>query len=386
MTVIIESIKVAELAEAVAAASTSLPSRPVIPILAALLIETDQNASTLTLSSYDYDRASRATVTAAAVEADARIAVSGKLLGQVVKVAPKREPLVLDLGPSALVIRAGKTEFTLPLMDVEDYPDLPDMADAEILGRADAATLAAAVALVDVAADKSSDAPGITHAIMLEADGDKLTLAATDRFTLATTDVLWIPSPAHQSWDLSLKADELVAATGVFTDGNVTVRRAGGMVSLSAAVGEELHVDSVLSVFDCALPQWRGLLDYPVNTTIEAGTAELVEVARRAIAVSNTPGMMLKIAAAGIDVTVGAALIDGVELESFDGEPIDYLINQTYLRNALSALGASTVRITLSAVGRPITISDAYASNPARILVMGIRQTVTHRPDRGCWR
>ena len=112
----------------------------------------------------------------------------------------------------------------------------------------------------------------------------------------------------------------------------------------------------------------------------------LVEVARRAIAVSNTPGMMLKIAAAGIDVTVGAALIDGVELESFDGEPIDYLINQTYLRNALSALGASTVRITLSAVGRPITISDAYASNPARILVMGIRQTVTHRPDRGCWR
>lgn len=385
MTVIIESIKVADLAEAVAAASTSLPSRPNPPIMGALLIETDQNASTLTLSSYDYDRASRATVTAAAVEADARIAVSGKLLGQVVKVAPKREPLVLDLGPSALVIRAGKTEFTLPLMDVEDYPDLPDMADAEILGRADAATLAAAVALVDVAADKSGDAPNITQVIMLEAHGNTLTLAATDRFTLATTDVPW-SSSVSPSWDLRLKADELVAATGVFTDGNVTVRRAGGMVSLSAAVGEELHVDSVLSVFDCALPQWRGLLDYPVNTTIEAGTAELVEVARRAIAVTNTPGMMLKIAAAGIDVTVGAALIDGVELESFDGEPIDYLINQTYLRNALSALGASTVRITLSAVGRPITISDAYASNPARILVMGIRQTVTHRPDRGCWR
>ena len=227
MTVIIESIKVAELAEAVAAASTSLPSRPVIPILAALLIETDQNASTLTLSSYDYDRASRATVTAAAVEADARIAVSGKLLGQVVKVAPKREPLVLDLGPSALVIRAGKTEFTLPLMDAEDYPDLPDMADAEILGRADAATLAAAVALVDVAADKSGDAPNITQVIMLEAHGNTLTLAATDRFTLATTDVPW-SSSVSPSWDLRLKADELVAATGVFTDGNVTVRRAGG--------------------------------------------------------------------------------------------------------------------------------------------------------------
>lgn len=381
MTVIIESIKVAELAEAVAAASTSLPSRPNPPIMGALLIETDQNASTLTLSSYDYDQASRATVTAAAVEAAARIAVSGKLLGQVVKVAPKREPLVLDVGPSALTIRAGRTEFTLPLMDVEDYPDLPDMAGAEILGQVDAAALAAAVALVDVAADKSSDAPNITQAIMLEADGDTLTLAATNRFTLlATTEVSWSPHPASQSWNLRLKADELAKATKVFADGDraggVIVKQAGGMVALSASAGEELHVDSVLSVFDCAPPQWRRLFDYPVNTTIEAGTAELVEVARRAVAVgdASAPGMLLRVAEGGIDVTVGAALIDGVELESFDGEPIDYLINQTYLRNALSALGASTVRITLSAVGRPIMISDAYASNPARILVMGIRQ------------
>lgn len=110
MTVIIESITVTELAEAVAAASTSLPSRPNPPIMGALLIETDQNASTLALSSYDYDQASRATITAAAVEADARIAISGRLFGQVVKVAPKREPLVLDVTPTALIVRAGKTD------------------------------------------------------------------------------------------------------------------------------------------------------------------------------------------------------------------------------------------------------------------------------------
>lgn len=375
MTVIIESITVTELAEAVAAASTSLPSRPTMPIMGALLIETDQNASTLALSSYDYDQASRATITAAAVEADARIAVSGRLFGQVVKVAPKREPLVLDVTPTALIVRAGRTEFTLPLMTVEDYPDLPSMADAEILGQADAADLAAAVALVDVAADKSSNAPTITQAIMLEADGDTLTLAATNRFTLATTEVPW--SSSGKSWDLSLKADELVAATRVFADGDaVIVKRTGGMVSLSAAAGEELHVDLVLSVLDHQSLQWRRLFDYPVNTTVEVDTAELLAVARRAVAVSDAsaPGMLLRVADAGIDASVDGALVDGVELESFNGEPITYLINQTKLRDALSALGAATTRITFNTPVRPIVISDVDGSNPARILVMGIRQ------------
>lgn len=373
MTVIIESITVTELAEAVAAASTSLPSRPNPPIMGALLIETDQNASTLALSSYDYDQASRATITAAAVEADARIAVSGRLFGQVVKVAPKREPLVLDVTPTALIVRAGRTEFTLPLMKVEDYPDLPSMADAEILGQADAADLAAAAALVDVAADKSSDAPTITQAIMLEADGDTLTLAATDRFTLATTEVPWSSAWQNLSWDLSLKADELVAATRVFADGDaVIVKRAGGMVALSAAAGEELHVDLVLSVLDHQSLQWRRLFDYPVNTTVEVDTAELVAVARRAVAVSDASAL-LRVAHGGIDVTVDGALVDGVELESFNGEPIDYRINQTKVRNALSALGAATTRITFNTPGRPIVISDVDGSNPARILVMGIR-------------
>lgn len=374
MTVIIESITVTELAEAVAAASTSLPSRPNPPIMGALLIETDQNASTLALSSYDYDQASRATITAAAVEADARIAVSGRLFGQVVKVAPKREPLVLDVTPTALIVRAGKTEFTLPLMKVEDYPDLPSMADAEILGQADAADLAAAVALVDVAADKSSDAPTITQAIMLEADGDTLTLAATDRFTLATTEVPW-SSSGNLLWDLRLKADELAKAVKVFTDSDaVIVKRTGGMVSLSAAAGEELHVDLMLSVFDSEPLAWRRLFDHPVNTTVEVDTAELLAVARRAVAVSDIPGMMLKVTDAGIDVSVDGALVDGVELESFNGEPIDYRINQTKVRNALSALGAATTRITFNTPGRPIVISDVDGSKPARILVMGIRQ------------
>ena len=87
-------------------------------------------------------------------------------------------------------------------------------------------------------------------------------------------------------WDLRLKADELAKAVKVFADGDaVIVKRTGGMVSLSAAAGEELHVDLMLSVFDSEPLAWRQLLDYPVNTTVEVDTAELLAVARRAVAV-----------------------------------------------------------------------------------------------------
>ncbi|MEO6606098.1 MAG: DNA polymerase III subunit beta, partial [Aeromicrobium sp.] len=70
------------LADAVAWTARSLPNRPSVPVLAGLLIETA--ADGLTLSGFDYETSTRATLPAE-VTADGRALVSGRLLAEIVK-------------------------------------------------------------------------------------------------------------------------------------------------------------------------------------------------------------------------------------------------------------------------------------------------------------
>ena len=91
---------------------------------------------------------------------------------------------------SRLTIACGSARFTLPTMPVDDYPTLPSMPTTA--GTVDGAEFAAAVAQVAVAAGRDDTLPMLTG-VRLEIDGDKLTLAATDRYRLAVRELGWNP-------------------------------------------------------------------------------------------------------------------------------------------------------------------------------------------------
>ena len=76
-------------------------------------------------------------------------------------------------------------------MPVEDYPRLPAMPTTA--GTVDSAVFATAVSQVAVAAGRDDTLPMLTG-VRLEIEGDRLTLAATDRYRLAVRELTWNPS------------------------------------------------------------------------------------------------------------------------------------------------------------------------------------------------
>ena len=68
-------------ADAVAWTARSLPTRPSVPVLAGLLVETSGDG--LTLSGFDYETSTRATLPAEVAD-DGRALVSGRLLAEIV--------------------------------------------------------------------------------------------------------------------------------------------------------------------------------------------------------------------------------------------------------------------------------------------------------------
>src|SRR6266545_4141315 len=174
------------LADAVAWTAKSLPSRPSVPVLAGVLLRVSDGM--LQVSGFDYEVSSQVTVDVHA-DADGAALVSGRLLAEITKALPAKPVDVAAVG-SHVEITCGSARFTLPTMPVEDYPTLPEMPATA--GTVDAATFAAAVAQVAIAAGRDDTLPLLTG-VRVELTGNTLALLATDRYRLAVRELEWRP-------------------------------------------------------------------------------------------------------------------------------------------------------------------------------------------------
>ena len=187
------------LGEAVAWVARALPSRPVVPVLAGLLLEA--TADGLVLSCFDYEISARVRIDADVEEAGTAL-VPGRLLAEITRSLPSQSAEFTSAA-DAVSLTCGSAEFMLVSLPIEDFPALPEPPAAA--GTVDGGILAAAAGQVVPAASRDDTLPMLTG-VCLDFDGDTITLAATDRYRLAVREVPWMPA------DPDLRAAALVPA------------------------------------------------------------------------------------------------------------------------------------------------------------------------------
>jgi len=180
-------------AEAVAWAARSLPPRPPVPVLAGLLLEVGADTG-LALSSFDYEVSAHAQVDVSVAE-PGKTLVSGRLLAEISRSLPA-QPVDVAVEGARVVVSCGTARFTLPTLPVDDYPTLPEMP--AVAGTIGADVFAAAVSQVAVAAGRDDTLPVLTG-VRIEIEGDRVTLAATDRYRLAVRELRWQPEQTGMS-------------------------------------------------------------------------------------------------------------------------------------------------------------------------------------------
>ena len=174
-----------DFAEAVAWVARSLPTRPPSnPVLAGVLITGTEDG--LTIAGFDFDVSAEARVPAE-IASPGSVLVSGRLLSDITRALPGK-PVEVGVEGSRVLLSCGSAKFSLPAMPVEDYPTLPTLP--EETGVLSADVFAEAVGQVAVAAGKDDTLPMLTG-IRVEISGDKVVLAATDRFRLAVRELIW---------------------------------------------------------------------------------------------------------------------------------------------------------------------------------------------------
>lgn len=168
----------ASFADAVAWTTRVIDSRPANPILAGLKIEATNG--TLQLSAFNYQISSLNHIEAG-IDEEGSVLVLGKLMADITKSLPA-ENTYLSSENNLLTITSGKSTFTLQLMPLGEYPDLPALPNK--LGQVDAPTFIQAVNQASVSISREENRPVLTG-IRMQFEDDTVTMTSTDRFRLS---------------------------------------------------------------------------------------------------------------------------------------------------------------------------------------------------------
>lgn len=362
------------LADAVAWAARTLPSRPSLPILAGLLIEAD--TSGLVISSFDYETSSRVEV-GADVNQPGRALVSGRLLADIGRSLPA-QPVTVTLDGTRVAVVCGKSSFTLPTFPVEDYPALPAMPSSS--GTIPGDVFASAVAQVAVAAGRDDTLPTLTG-IRIEVEGAMITLAATDRYRLAMREFSWSPSTPSLSVNALVPARTLAeTARSLAGADTVNVSLAEGGEGLMGFEGEGRRTTTRL--LDGEFPKYRSLLPNETLSEATVNTGALIESVKRValVAERNTP-VRLTFSDGEVVLTAGtfdeAQATESVEC-ALQGDGLEIAFNPQYLLDGLGALDAAFTRLAFTQSTRPAVLSgvdevDGQTSADYRYLLMPVR-------------
>jgi DNA polymerase III subunit beta len=360
------------LADAVTWAARSLATRPTLPVLAGLLLRVEDNQ--LSVSGFDLEASTEVDLEVTAGEPGQAL-VSGRLLADITRSLPPH-PVDVAMDGSRLTINCGAARFTLPGMPVDDYPKLPAMPTTA--GTVDSGEFALAVSQVAVAAGRDDTLPMLTG-VRLEIEGDRMTLAATDRYRLAVRELRWQPSdPSAQTGTAVLVPARALAdaARSLAHSDVLTIALSGasgsgageGIIGFAGTTNGRAS-RATTRLLDATFPAYRSLLPKEWASTAEIPVAPLVEAVKRAALVTdrNAPVRMeftdtaVTLTAGGDDSADSGRAEEQVEI-SYEGEPITTAFNPQFLQDGLSALTTPTARMLFTSSTKPVVLRPANGS------------------------
>lgn len=345
-----------DLSDAVAWVARNLPTKNTQPVLRAVVITADDNG--LELAGFDYEVSTRVRVSAEVSE-PGRVAVAGKLMADIVSNMPAK-PVEVSVDNSRLLLQGGSARFELPLMPLDDYPQLPTLP--EVTGTLDTSTFVNAVTQVASAAGRDDTLPMLTG-VHMEISGNQVKLAATDRFRLALRSLEWEPVSGN------VEAKLLIPAKTLLDNARTLDTHLEEPVEIAVGNDENVGGDGLFGLhsgnretttrmLDAEFPNIAPLLPKTHTSMASVEIAPLVEAIRRVSLVADRNAQLRMHFQQG-EVTLYASGADSGEASeslqcAFTGaDELLIAFNSGYLRDGLSVIPTNRVVFGFTEASRP---------------------------------
>jgi DNA polymerase-3 subunit beta len=324
------TIQRADLARTLSHVVKVTESRNTIPILGNVLLQAD--ASKLTVTGTDLDIEYSASTVA---EGELSTTVDAKRLSDIAR-RLVGDTVTLELKDNNLVVKSGRSRFTLPTLPVEDFPRLDSgVFDAEFK-----VDLAALVAPVRFAVSNDPTRYYLNGVHLHATDGDfRLRAVATDGHRLAHNTV-----DGYGHFNPVIIPSKTV---GLIPHGVIDVGISKNKIRLATA-------DTIIvsKLIDGTFPDYKRVIPAANDNVVTVTRDELSKSIARVSAVANERGRAAKFGIAGDNISIDMRSDDGTAHEdvpaSYSGEPIEIGFNSAYMTDVLAAVPGESITIALA--------------------------------------
>jgi DNA polymerase III subunit beta len=360
-------------AQALSLVSRAVSPRSTLPILSNVLLETGADGLRLTATNLDL---TITTTVPAEVAREGRVTVPARLITEyVASLAEAPCTLELDRATQILRVTCGVHRTRIHGIDAADFPPLP-ARDAEAAVTLDAQALDAAIGQTAVAASSDEVRPVLTG-VLLQLEGDRVTLAATDGHRLAVRRLAHQGGAELSAGSVIVPARHLAEVARAITPGRPTVE-----VTLSASRNHifftmrDVEVSSRL--IEGAYPNYAQVIPATQSTTVTLPAATLLRETRTASILAKDAANVVRLAAADGTLTLHAQTAEVGDDEAplaatVSGDGVQIAFNARYVIDALGVIDSEEVALGFNGplspgVIRPVDRDDyLYIVMPVRV-------------------
>ena len=343
--------------------------RHTLPILANVMLRKSGNALQFTTS--DLEIQIRTTAELGGDSADFATTVNARKLIDILRSMPGDQTVSVESSQDKLVLKGGKSRFTLQTLPAEDFPLVQESASFGPTFSVPQKTLKGLMNQVAFAM-AVQDIRYYLNGILFVAEGQQLSLVATDghrlAFASATLDVQ-VPKQ-----EVILPRKTVIELQRLLSDADATIDMCFANNQAKFSFGA---MEFVTKLVEGKFPDYNRVIPKNHKNSVTLGRAPLLaSLQRTAIMTSDKfKGVRLNVEPGLLRVASTNAeqeeAVDELDID-YSGDSIDIGFNVTYLIDALASMGQDMVKVDL-ADGNSSALLTIPGNDSFKYVVMPMR-------------
>ena len=316
--------------------------RHTLPILSNVLLE--KKADQLTLLATDIEIQITTTSSGAIGDGDGAITVGARKLQDILRSLPDSSEVTLNLEDRRLLVRAGKSRFTLQTLPAEDFPrmaltdgDLKKITVTQkqfrhLLGQTQFSMAA-------------QDVRYYLNGLLLLVDGNELRAVATDGHRLAYASMPLEGEPFPSRQELILPRKTVLELNRLLSDNDepLVIEMAANQIRFQFG-----HINLVSKLIDGKFPDYERVIPPSLKNIVALNRTVLLQSMVRAAILTNEKfrGVRLVLGAGSLKIMAANAEQEEAQEEievNYTGDSIDVGFNVSYLLDVLNNTSAEAV-------------------------------------------